>query len=294
MLWTAFGTVCASKVMVSFRPLTFLLLFAASLAFGGGPLPAAAPVQAALPFGPGERLVYNVSWSVFPAGQVTAAVTKTAGKGGQDALEILTTAHSRGFVSLIFALNDTFRSIVNPQTLCSEEISKKINEGRRHKQTQIVFDSARRVAILDEKDLAKPHDPSKHEESAIPACVEDIVTGFYYLRRQPMRVGAQIHVPVNDGSKTHDVIAEVEARELVDTPLGKRMAFRVEPRVFGNLYKKKGRMLIWFSDDSQKLPLRIKADLVVGDIVGNLQSVTTPGSIEPQPASPAARGAGPG
>ncbi len=279
--------------MMSFRPLRVSFLLVAALASGGVPSSTFQPPG--LPFGPGERLVYNVSWSVFPAGQVTAAVTKEAGKNGRDALQILTTAHSRGFVSLIYNLNDQFRSIVDSKSLCSQEISKQINEGRRHKQTRIVFDSTRRVAILDERDLTKPHDPPKHTENAIPACVEDIVTGFYYLRRQPMHVGGQIHVPVNDGSKTHDVIAEVEAREQIDTALGKRFAFRVEPRVFGDLYKKKGRMLIWFSDDAQRLPLRIKAELLVGDIVGNLQSVATPGSIEAAPgSSPPVSGGNPG
>ena len=267
--------------MMSFRLFRFLLLLAPVLVSGGGRPPFGS--EAGMPFGPGERLVYNVSWSVFPAGQVTAAVTKVVSNDGQDSLQILTTAHSRGFVSLIYELNDTFRSIVDPRTLCSRQISKQIKEGRRRKQTEITFDSARRVAILDEKDLTKPGDPAKHTENAIPACVEDIVTGFYYLRRQPMHVGSQIHVPVNDGSKTHDVIVAVEARELIDTALGKRFAFRVEPRVFGDLYKKKGRMLIWFSDDAQRLPLRIRAELLVGDIVGNLQSVSAPGSIEAAP-----------
>ncbi|MGH9430171.1 MAG: DUF3108 domain-containing protein [Terriglobia bacterium] len=279
--------------MMSSRLLRFSFLLIAVLACGSAPPPISAPAN--LPFGPGERLVYNVSWSVFPAGQVTAAVAQVAGKNGQDALQILTTARSRGFVSLIYNLNDQFRSLVDPQTLCSREISKQVNEGRRHKQTQIVFDSARRVAILDEKDLTKPRDPPKHTENAIPACVEDIVTGFYYLRRQPLRVGEPIHVPVNDGSKTQDVVVEVQAREPIDTPLGKRFAFRVEPRVFGDLYKKKGRMLIWFSDDAQRLPLRIKAELLVGDIVGNLQSVTTPGSVEAAPGhSPPVPGGKPG
>ena len=276
--------------MMSSRLLRVPFLLVTVLAFGGGLPPGSEPAN--LPFGPGEKLVYNVSWSVFPAGQVTAAITKVASSNGQDALQVLTTAHSRGFVSLIYNLNDQFRSIVDPQTLCSREISKQISEGRRRKQTQIVFDTARRLAVLDERDLTKPRDAPKHTENAIPACVEDIVTGFYYLRRQPMRVGEPIHVPVNDGSKTHDVIVEVQAREQIDTPLGKRFAFRVEPRVFGDLYKKKGRMLIWFSDDAQRLPLRIKAELSVGNIVGNLQSVTTPGSIEAAPGNSPSPSAG--
>jgi Protein of unknown function (DUF3108) len=282
ILRTAFCGCSASNVMMmKFSLVRCSCLLIAVLALGSGLPPGPSPSD--LPFGPGEKLVYNVSWSVFPAGQVTATVSRVAGQNGQDDLQILTTARSRGFVSLIYNLNDRFRSIVDPQTLCSREISKEINEGRRHKRTEIVFDSARRVAILNETDLAKPHDPPKHAENPIPPCVEDIVTGFYYLRRQPLKVGEQIHVPVNDGSKTHVVIADVEAREQIETPLGKRYAFRVEPRVFGDLYKKKGRMLIWFGDDPQHLPLRIKAELWVGDITGTLQSVTTPGTVEQAP-----------
>ncbi|HEX5483960.1 MAG TPA: DUF3108 domain-containing protein, partial [Terriglobia bacterium] len=63
-------------------------------------------------------------------------------------------------------------------------------------------------------------------------------------------------------------------REKLDTPMGTRYAFRVEPHALGDLYKKKGRMLIWFSDDSQRLPLRIKAMMLIGTITGNLVSVT--------------------
>ena len=236
----------------------------------------------ASPFVPGERLTYQVSWSIFPAGEVTATLEQVPDRAG-DSYEVQTTARSRGFVSLLFNLNDSFRSIFDPQTLCSRRIEKRINEGHRHKQTEIVFDGVRQLAVLDERDLAKPGHPDKHAENAIPPCVEDIISAFYYLRRQPLRVGDEIRFPVNDGAKTHRVVVEVQARELVRSPLGNRFAFRVEPKVFGDLYKKKGRMLIWFSDDSQRLPLRIKAMMLIGDISGTLQSVSTapPSSTPP-------------
>ncbi len=225
-----------------------------------------------LPFAPGETLTYNVTWSVFPAGQVVASL-KQLGSGSQDDYEIDTTARSSGFVSLLFNIDNAYHSVFDPRTLCSQKIFKTINEGRRHKQTQIVFDSARKVAILDEKDLSKPGHPVKKAENSIPACVEDIVTAFYYLRRMPMHIGEQIKIPVNDGSKTHEVLVDVQQRERVQTPIGSRYAFRVEPHALGDLYKKKGRMLIWFSDDQERLPLRIKAMMLVGTITGNLVSV---------------------
>jgi hypothetical protein len=227
-----------------------------------------------LPFAPGETLKYNVIWSIFPAGQVMATL-KQLNDGPRDANEIDTTAQSRGFVSLLFRIDSDYRSVFDPDTLCSREIDKTINEGRRHLKTRIVFDHERHLAVLNEVDLAKPNHPTKHASDAIPGCVEDIITAFYYLRRQPMHVGEKIQLPVNDGSATHEVIADVEQRERIQTPFGPRYAFRVEPRALGDLYKNKGRLLIWFSDDGQRLPLRIKAMLRVGAIIGNLVSVAT-------------------
>ena len=240
--------------------------------------------ETAAPYTLGEKLTYDVTWSIFPAGEVSA-ILKNSGQGPGDWYEVTTTGRSQGFVSLLFNVQDEFRSLFDPRTVCSERISKKVNEGRRHKTTEIVFDSGKKLAILDERDLTHPAEPPKHAENEIPACVQDVVTAFYYLRRQKFQVGQDIRLPVNDGSKTYEVSVEVQARERIQTPLGNRDAFRVEPKVFSGLFKRKGRMLIWFSDDEQHLPLRIKAMISVGSITGSLKSFT-PGSARPAPEKP--------
>jgi hypothetical protein len=231
------------------------------------------------PFVPGEALTYDLTWQIFPAGTVTATLMRS-GQGPQDAYEVRATAQSRGFVSLLYSVHDEFRSFFNPATVCSERISKTISEGRRHKETEIVFDSSRKLAILDERDLGTPGSPAKHAENQMPPCTEDVVTAFYFLRRQPLRLGEQVRLPINDGSKTSDVRIEVQARERIETPFGVREALRAEPTVFGGLLKRKGRMLIWFSNDEQHLPLRIRAIISVGAITANLKSVTTAGATQ--------------
>lgn len=241
-------------------------------------LAAEVPVQGAeenpIPFGPGETLTYDVNWSIFHAGQVTATLQRDP-QGSRNTFLVKTTARSEGFVSILYKVRDEFQSVFNADPVCSLEIAKQINEGRRHRNAKITFDSVRGLAILNERNLSKPSEPPKHDEHAIPSCVEDIVSGFYYLRSQPLRVGETIHLAVNDGSKTAQVAAAVLDREKIQTPLGTQEALRVEPRVFGTLYKKrKGRMLIWFSDDKHHYPLRIKAILSVGSITGTLTSVS--------------------
>jgi len=228
---------------------------------------------APLPFAPGETLTYDMSWGVFPAGQIVATLSSVA-NGQQDDYEVKATATSRGFVSLLYPVDDEFQSSFDPRTLCSERIAKRVSEGRRRLDTHIVFDSERKLAILDEHDLARLGVPAKHAEMEIPPCVEDVIAAFYDVRRLPLRVGEKFNLSINDGSKTSQVLVDVQARESVRTPLGARPAFRVEPTVFGGLLKRKGRMLIWFSDDAQRLPLRIKAMITVGTLTATLQSAT--------------------
>jgi len=236
----------------------------------------------AAPFAPGETLTYDLSWEVFPGGQATATISKVA-QGSKELYEVKATAQSRGFVSLLYTVQDEFDSFFNPETLCSDSLQKRINEGRRHKNTRIVFDGARKLALLDERDLATKGAPTKHAENEIPACVHDVVNAFYFVRRQPLRVGQEIRLPINDGSKTADVRVQVQALETIRTPFGTRSAFRVEPTVFGGLLKRKGRMLIWFSDDAERLPLRVKAMISAGTITADLHSVTRASAAAPPP-----------
>ncbi|HKS96886.1 MAG TPA: DUF3108 domain-containing protein [Terriglobia bacterium] len=235
------------------------------------------------PFAPGETLTYDLSWEVFPAGQVSGTILKVT-RGSKELYEVKAAAQSRGFVSLLYTVEDEFDSFFDPETLCSDSLQKRINEGRRHKNTRIVFDSARKLAILDEQDLAAKGAPTKHAENEIPACVHDVVNAFYFMRRQPLRVGQEIRLPINDGSKTADVRVQVQALETIRTPFGTRSAFRVEPTVFGGLLKRKGRMQIWFSDDAERLPLRVKAMISAGTITADLHSVTHASASAPAPS----------
>jgi Protein of unknown function (DUF3108) len=239
------------------------------------------------PFNPGETLNYDVNWSVFPAGKLTATLRKDQ-DGPGDAYKITTTADSQGFVSLLYKVQDQFQSVFNPQTLCSVEISKQINEGRRHRITKITFDRHQGMAILEEHYVGGGNKPPKHDEHEIPPCVQDIITAFYYVRSQPLRVGEKVKLAINDGSKTKVVVAVVTGQKKIQTPLGIHEALRVEPTIFGNLYeKKKGQLVIWFSDDEYHFPLRIRATLKLGAITGTLTSVTpTPPGYAP-PSKPA-------
>ena len=94
---------------------------------------------------------------------------------------------------MLFQVDDVFHATTNPQTLCSESLVKTINEGHRHKDTHITFDHTTQKAVLNERDLNQPNAAPKHAENDIPPCVQDVVTAFYYLRRQKLKSATRLN-----------------------------------------------------------------------------------------------------
>lgn len=225
-----------------------------------------------LPFSPGEKLHYTVRWRLMPAGdaELTLRKEETAPGGWKATAK----ANTIGYVSNVYKVDDEYQSTFRNPTFCSSEIRKVINEGDRHREVTLQFDQRRRLALLRDQESRANALPPRQEQSPIPSCVHDILSAVYYARTQPLTVGQSFELPVNDGTRTVRIRVEVQAKEEIQTPLGKFQATRVEPDVFsGNLFKEKGRMFIWFSNDPDRLPVQVTAQMGFGTITASLATV---------------------
>ncbi|MBI3895587.1 MAG: DUF3108 domain-containing protein [Acidobacteria bacterium] len=222
------------------------------------------------PFGPGEKLKYAVRWRMIPAGEAELTI-------GTDSLpshwKVSAKANSSGYVSNLYKVEDEYISIFHNSTFCSTGIRKVINEGDRHREVTVQFDQRRQRALLRDKDAIENTTP-KQEQFTIPNCVHDILSALYYARTRPLEVGQTFEFPLNDGSSTIQIRAEVQAIEEVQTEIGKFKAIRVEPDVFsGNLFKGKGRLFVWFTNDADRIPVQLKAQTDLGTITASLVEV---------------------
>ena len=92
---------------------------------------------------------------------------------------------------------------------------------------------------------------------------------------------------INDGGRTYNVEVEVQAQEEVRTPLGVFQTFRLEPKVFDGLFKTKGRLFVWLTNDAARMPVQLKAKVNIGTITVALTQVNQ-GNLRPAgiPAKP--------
>jgi hypothetical protein len=206
-----------------------------------------------------QTYFYNADWHLLSAGTATLAMESSL--EGQHAVM---TADTSGFVNLLFAVHDKFRTTINPRNFCSLAVSKSTQEGSRWRETEVQFDYAHGKSLLQEKDLRSG--AVKHVEHPIPDCVTDVMSGFYYVGSLPLAPGQSFVFPLNDGGPTGEITATVEGREQVKTQAGVFPTLRVRAIATGGPLKNKGRVWVWYSDDAQRIPVQLKAKVKWGTL----------------------------
>jgi Protein of unknown function (DUF3108) len=214
----------------------------------------------------GQAYVYSVEWHLFNAGTATVALSLD---GGQE--HVTAVANSAGVVNTLFKVQDRFEAFFEPATFCSLRVSRNTQEGPRSRQTELRFDYARKKSVLDEKNLKTGE--QKHVENDLPACVSDVVSGFYYLASLPLQAGNSYTFPVNDGNKTTEVTAHVEGREQVKVPAGTFQTVRVRAEAISGALQGKGTIWAWFTDDANRTPVQMRSKLGWGTLLFRLQRI---------------------
>jgi hypothetical protein len=224
------------------------------------------PPMSSYPFPNGEALSYDVEWRLLTAGTATLRLD-----AADNQERVTVTADSTGAFSVLYPVHDRFEARFDRRTLCSDSITKHTEEGFRRLDTSIRFDYVRHKSVLQEKNLKTGH--SKQDENDIPACVTDVVSGIFYVGSLPLQVGQTYTFPLNDGAKTNDVRARVEAREEVKTPAGTFHCVRVQPEAASGVVRRKGQIWVWYSDDTSHIPVQMRARMFWGSITFQLARV---------------------
>lgn len=221
------------------------------------------PMLAADPAGFG-KFVFAVEWRLIRAGTVRMQVEPVpdSTKGRAQVY-----AESQGLVAALYKVLDQYQA--DYEDGC--QIASVLNalEGRRHRETRITIDAARRRASYFEKDL-KNNSTVKAHEIDVAACVHDIPGALMKLRTMKIETGKTAEIPVTDGKKFARVRVVAQEKVPVKTPgAGLVNAIRYEVFLFdGVIYQRNARLDVWISDDERRLPvqIRVRTQFPIGTI----------------------------
>ncbi len=233
------------------------------------------PVQAEHLFARGEKLSYDLYWTVVKAGSATLETVPGVALDGRKTLYFRALAKSTPFIDTFYKVRDSIESWVDPGMARAWLYKKDQEEGTYIRHYLVRFDEGGSVA----------HRYSKGElKNAVitPYGCFDPLSMLFLFRTKPLAVGYEFAAPVTDGEKAVVGRARVVRRETVKVAAGEFDTFLVEPEIkeIGGVFRKSpdATLQVWITADARRIPVRVKSKVIVGSF-----SMELTGYEGPQP-----------
>lgn len=221
---------------------------------------------AARSFQVGEQLTYEISWLNITAGTAVMAVSDAGTDGSRPLAKLVTTAQSRPVITKFFPVDNRVESIVDPATLLPEHLIFKRREGKKKEDIEYVFHQKEGKVTALKGGAA--------ETLEMPPGTQDVISCLYYARSTlSFQPGTSLTMNVYHDKKNRKLDVQVEEIETVSGPWGEVETARVLVVMpFQGLFLNQGNIRVWFTTDDRRIPVRMKAKVIIGSIVADLVS----------------------
>lgn len=221
-----------------------------------------------LPF----KAKYKFGWAAFTAAEAEFEYER---KGGMGCLKVK--AATIGAVRPLWRMDAEHRSVVNLRTLRPVSLDQVETYKKDKKTFDLDFNDegvVRRI-IIDPPDA----EPAKEKKFEFPEVLE-IHSALQFIRSQPLKPGDVMKFvvyPSSDPYLAEVTVLEPEKRKIagqpVDTIKLDLKLQKIDKKLNLTAHKKFKRATAWLSADERRMPLRSEAEIFVGAVWTELQSI---------------------
>jgi hypothetical protein len=220
-------------------------------------------------FSVGELFKFRIHYGVVNAGYATLEVQEAV-KNNKKVYHVVGKGYTTGMTKFFFKVEDLYESYFDKTTGQPYQSVRRIDEGGYKKDQESFFNQANNTVT------AKDYKHKTQKTFTVPENVQDIVSTFYYLRNNPkvdkMAVGESISVDMFFDDEVTKFKLKFLGRENISTKFGTISTMIFRPYVqSGRVFKEQESLTVWISDDENKVPIRIKAELAVGSLKADLE-----------------------
>ena len=219
------------------------------------------------------RAFYRFGWSGVAAATGEIHFTKPS----NDRFQLEGTGRTIGFVRALWKLDVTQRAVANSETLAPIETQQTESYRSKKIATHLTFTASGVTRARTEGEGAAAKTTSK--QFNLPDLF-DLHSAALYLRSQPLKQGNVYRLAVYPTTNAYFATIKVTGRDKISVRPSTYNAIKLDlqlKRIGKHLelepYKKFRRATIWVSDDAERLILRIEAQIFVGTVFAELQSV---------------------
>jgi len=216
----------------------------------------AADKRAKVPFGPGERMEYDVKFGVLRVGNAHMEVVALDNLRGRPAWHTAFWVQGGNFM---YRVNDVYESWMDAETLSSLRFVQMLEEGGKDTERRFEIYPERAIFIQTSKKPPK-------EEPSVSQPLDD-GSFLYFLRTIPLEVGKTYDFNRYFRPDRNPVRIKVLRRESVKVPAGTFNAIVVQPVIkTKGIFSENGHAEVWLSDDDRHIMLQLKSKLSFGSL----------------------------
>lgn len=236
-------------------------------------------------FGANEHLDYKVyyNWKAVwaKAGNVTFDINEV-NLNGKPNYHIKAVGKTYPFYNIFYKVHDVYETYVDKKSSLPNKFVRDVNEGGFKLDHTYNFN----------RDLNKVHTVSKVNDEKekvksfdFNACTHDMLSVIYQMRTldySKMKIGDEVPVEVFLDNEFYNLSMVYKGKAMVDTKFGKIRCLKVIPKVIsGRVFKDEEAVIVYVSDDANKIPVLIETPISVGSIkaildnFSNLKNPTT-------------------
>jgi hypothetical protein len=218
------------------------------------------------------RASYRFGWSGLTAATGDVHFTKPS----ENKFQLDGTGRTIGFVRALWKLDVNYQAVASSETL--RPIETQQTESYRSKKivTHLTFTN---YGVTRARTEGKGAAAPKTRQFNFPNLF-DLFSAMLYLRSQPLKDRSVYRVVAYPATNAYLATVTVIGREKVSVHAGSYNAIKLDlqlKRIGKHLelqpHRKFRRATIWVSDDAERLLLRIEAQVFVGTVFAELQSV---------------------
>jgi hypothetical protein len=222
-------------------------------------------------FDTGEWFKFKMSYSGWMKAGNATLIIKDDIINKKPVYHVVGKGWTTGAIKWFFKVEDRYESYFDKQTGLPYKFIRDIDEGGHTKNLEIDFDQINNKAYIHDK---------KHDTNVIidtKPNIQDMVSAYYYLRNKikvdSLTPGDEIITDMFFDKENYGFKLKYLGKEVIRTNFGKVKTLKFRPYVMaGRVFKEEESLTLWVSNDKNRIPLRIKADLAIGSLRADLEA----------------------
>ena len=209
-----------------------------------------------------EFMHFDIYWVGVYVGKATLEAVNDKGN-----ITIISKVNSAPVISQFYKVDDHARSEIADGKPISFKIRQ--HEGRYRSNKETIFDMNNNRIIYFNHLQGK-----KFEHALTNQPLWDVISGFYYLRTYPFELGKSVYVGIFDSNKFYNAEVRVVGKEkVIVSDNWKADTIIIKPILQSDgLFKKKGDIHIWLTDDENRIPVKVETTISIGKVTAKLRT----------------------